>query len=361
MDEIKLFGDHPPAGPHYPEEAKRAARRRLLAEADKPRRTSFVFPRIGWQAVAAFGTTVVLVGGVTVALSSAGPRDVPPGAGTSQPAKATALPYGTSGELEPKPGQWIKVESRSSYRNKDDRSKKYIYTDDIRTTWRYYDETKEGLVFFGDSPSVRKAKELSPWLVVTADCPDWEKGWRPNYAYLSGLPTEAKAMRDVLDKRVAYEDTLMSGRGERREFLAFEEVHTLLQDHYVPRAQRAALFEAARSIPGVEIAEGVKDGDGRDGVSLAMTADGVRKEIIFAPETYLYLGARYTAVAGNDHDTPVGTVVGITTQRKTSVVDALPEVPKNALKDSSCDMAKNTKDGERPASDSPSPTSAPNE
>jgi hypothetical protein len=83
-DEIVPFADGRPAAPAYPPHAREAARRRLLSEAAGPRR--FRLPRLGWQAVGAFGLTVALVGGVGVALSS-GPVPVAvPGATATDPA-----------------------------------------------------------------------------------------------------------------------------------------------------------------------------------------------------------------------------------------------------------------------------------
>src|SRR6185437_14293122 len=96
-DEIKLFTDGRPAAPAYPSQAREAARRRLLDEAAGGGGFRLRFPRLGWQAVGAFGVTITLVGGVGVALSSRTAPVATPGAAATasvadtQPAQFTEL------------------------------------------------------------------------------------------------------------------------------------------------------------------------------------------------------------------------------------------------------------------------------
>src|SRR2546428_5982292 len=62
-------------------------------------------------------------------------------------------------------------------------------------------------------------------------------------------------------------------------------VGDLLSETYAPPALRAALFQVASTIPGIESLGDVKDPTGRAGVGLAVTSDGLRTELVFDPAT----------------------------------------------------------------------------
>ncbi|SDH03080.1 hypothetical protein SAMN05421505_110170 [Sinosporangium album] len=365
MDEIKMFAEHPPPDPAYPQGAKSAARGRLLEEAAGNRRR-FAFPRAGWQAVAAFGVTVALVGGVTVGLSlnTPAPTRGSTGGGDAMAGAVVATPYtGQTGqELEPKPGQYVVVESETMFvmESKDaDRQKQpdsYLYRTK-RRTWQSYDGSAPGLLRVSDLPPQQFAdRPLPPRsqrmagrnFAISPDCAHWPEGFRPDYAYLSTLPTDGAMMREVLYKRVTGDVD--------REVGAFTQVRELVTENYLPRPQRTALFEAVMSLPGVERTEGVKDGDGREGVAFGMVSDGVNHQLVFDPQTFMFLGERQTAASEkNPHSVPVGTVLGLSTQQKISVADELPKV-ENVLKDSTCEMGMPpATDGPVPATDGPTP------
>ncbi|MFI6926722.1 CU044_5270 family protein [Nonomuraea spiralis] len=328
-DEIRTFADGRPSAPSYEPQARARARERLMAEARGGRRLRL--PRLGWQTAAAFGVTVVLVGGVAVALSGQNT----PGA---RPATSVVL---TTGELNPRPDQFILVESDTMYGahsvNGSGGESRHLYRQH-RKIWKSVDGSKDGLL-------LTEGREPRPWpgepLPVDAgnwqgsqwnrlaSCPDRRGSNRDDYAYLSTLPADAAAMRDRLYQPVP------QGKDISADAAAFTRAGDLVRENYLPKPQRDALFEAVKAIPGVEAAEGVADSSGRVGVALGRVTDyGVREELIFDPVEHMFLGERQTA-AGEQAGAPKGSVLALTAQLDVSLVDALPDAP-DAGADASC-------------------------
>ncbi|WP_214416206.1 CU044_5270 family protein [Sphaerisporangium fuscum] len=350
-DEIRIFSDGRPAAPAYRPEARDAARRRLLDEATGRRRAAFRFPRLGWQAVGAFGVTLALVGGVGVALSSR-PAPVPaaaPGADATE--SAEVVPAVRPSELAPKPGQYILVQSETMYTSQSfyggKKESRYLYRT-ARKIWRSVDGSKTGLLYIeGRSPKPypgwpipEEAKKWqgADWSEIEKPCtPERPENRRFDYAYLSTLPTDKDGMRDYLYKSSRREDD--GGKQIPPDSDAWTLVGDLLRENYMPRAQRQALFEAARTIPGVRTAEGVEDSAGRKGTALGRPANGTLAQLIFDPETYMFLGEREVVVDRKAAGAPVGSVLALTAELSVSVVDELPKA-EGVHKDGSCDMMK---------------------
>jgi hypothetical protein len=143
---------------------------------------------------------------------------------------------------------------------------------------------------------------------------------RTDYAYLSRLPTDPAGMREHLYRGLA-QDPLA-------DYTAWGNVGSMITRAYMPAAQRAALFRAAGTIPGVETVDEAEDAAGRRGVAVAMVNKfgGVRHEYIFDPATYLYLGERVVVVDAATAGAPEGTLLTSTAQLKVEVVDHTPEV-----------------------------------
>ncbi|MFI7421066.1 CU044_5270 family protein [Nonomuraea sp. NPDC049684] len=329
-DEIRTFADGRPAAPPYEPQARARARERLLAEARGGRRLRL--PRLGWQTAAAFGVTVVLVGGVAVALSGQGGTD-------ARPATSVML---AAGELNPRPDQFILIESDTMYGSRSiDASggqSRYLYRQH-RRIWKSVDGSKDGLLQIeGREPRPWPGEPLpadatswqgSEWNRL-ASCPDLRGPYRDDYAYLSTLPTDATAMRDRL-----YQPVPGGGKDGDPDAVAFARAGDLVRENYLPKAQRDALFEAVKTIPGVEAAEGVADSSGRVGVALGRVAGwGVREELIFDPAGHTFLGERQVVVDAKA-GAPKDSVLALTAQLDVSVVDALPEAP-DAAADASC-------------------------
>ncbi|MEU4688065.1 CU044_5270 family protein [Actinoplanes sp. NPDC023714] len=137
--------------------------------------------------------------------------------------------------------------------------------------------------------------------------------------YRTDLPTEATAMR-------AYIYNLDRG-GQTPDYGAFENIADQLRESYVPPASLGALFEAAATIPGVTVLPARVELAGRTGIAVARADDGFRKELVFDPETYEYLGERLVAVRTTGLGEPAGTVAGYTAQLRVAVVDKPGQLP----------------------------------
>ncbi|MEV6149736.1 CU044_5270 family protein [Nonomuraea sp. NPDC052129] len=307
----------------------------LLREAREGR--GFRFPKLGWQAAAAFGVTVALVGGVAVALSAQQPKL---GVATSAATQSAAV---SDGELQPRPGQFIMVASDtmySSFTQTSGKMTRYLYRTH-REIWQSADASADGLLLIAGlkpkpCPGEPLPEEARKWKgeswMQLASCPDRLAAFRTDYAYLSTLPDDPAAMRASLYKRQSAQS---GGKGEAdRE--AFVSAGDLVRETYMPKAQRDALFEAAKEIPGVRVADGVEDSAGRQGVALGRESQGILEQLIFDRDTHVLLGERQTVVDVKAAGAPVGSVLALTAQLKVAVGNRLPEQAGKAEKDSSC-------------------------
>ncbi|MEU6780829.1 CU044_5270 family protein [Nonomuraea angiospora] len=327
-DEIRMFADGRPTVPPYGTEARAAARQRLLAEARGGGR--FRLPGFGWQAAAAFGVTVALVGGVAVALTNQGHGGTGPATGVTQSAAVSS-----SDELAPRPGQFILIESDTMYRSmsagEGGETSRHLYRTH-RKIWQSVDGSADGLLLI-------EGREPRPWPgeQLPADAKNWQgSDWhvlpsctsqlgenRTDYTYLSTLPTDAAGMRARLYKMPA---AAAEAKGDEIDRAAFDHLTDLVRETYLPKAQRDAIFEAAKSIPGVQVAEGVEDSAGRKGVALGrVDPQGILRQAIFDPATHVFMGERETVVDDQLAPAPKGSVLALTAQLKTSVVDVLPQ------------------------------------
>ena len=322
-DEFKVFADGRPDVPPYRPEARARARERLLRQA----RGGFRLPRVSRQAVAAFGVTAALVGGMTVALTGQGQK----GTSTTTSVTRTAAQYFP--ELQPRQGQFILIESDTmdgSFTMGEGGGIQtgYLY----RTHRKFYqsvDGRADGLLFIeGREPKPWPGEEELPenvgewrgssWHSV-ASCPDLRGDRREDYAYLSGLPADPERIRERFYRGPGDEKRDADGR-------AFDEAAELVRESYLPAAQRQAVFEAVKGIPGIEEAQGVEDSAGRKGVALGRVIDGTLKQLIFDPQTKRLLGERTTVVDEKVARAPVGSVVALSAELDVTIVDKLPEV-----------------------------------
>ncbi|WP_113702594.1 CU044_5270 family protein [Nonomuraea lactucae] len=373
-DEIRLFAAGRPAAPPYDAQARDRARDRLLREARG--RGGLRLPRLGWHAVAAFGITVTLVGGVAVALSGQGGA---PDAATS----ATQSAAVSGEELEPKPGQFVLVESDTMYgatRLDDSGESRHLYQTH-RKIWKSADGRAGGLLLIEgreakpwpgskQPPNVR-LEPAESWYHLPS-CPGIS---RNDHAYLSTLPADAAGMRELLYKRDGAKGDGAKGDGAKgdgakgdgakgdgakgdADEAAFGVARELLAETYVPRAQRDALFEAMKSIGGVEMAEDVPDYAGRKGVALGRRSaqSGMLEQYIFDPRTHMLLGERGTVTDEKVAKAPVGSVLALTAQLRISVVDKLPDDGVATAENSNCDLPA---PAETPDGGSPQPSAPP--
>lgn len=110
----------------------------------------------------------------------------------------------------------------------------------------------------------------------------------------------------------------------------------ILRSGIVPGDVRAALFEAAALIPGVELVDDQANLNGQTGVAVGRYEpnNGTRQEIIFDPDTGMVIGQRDVLVDyGMGPLLPVGTAAGwtavVTEVVPASMVDQIPADPRD--------------------------------
>jgi hypothetical protein len=114
------------------------------------------------------------------------------------------------------------------------------------------------------------------------------------------------------------------GHGNSTDAEMFTLVSDALRDPASP-ALRAAHYDVAARIPGVELVGPATDRLGRHGVAVA-SVDGKiheRHVLIFDPRTSALLGEEYTQLDGNPYHYPAGTVTGYATYAVSAIVDRI--------------------------------------
>jgi hypothetical protein len=147
----------------------------------------------------------------------------------------------------------------------------------------------------------------------------------PSYDYLAKLTTDPGKLLAKI-----YKET--EGMGNTPDQEAFTTIGDLLVETYPPARLSAALFKAAKKIPGVVVVPDAVDAIGRHGVAVARLDEtgGQRDEWIFDRETGLLLGERSVQVRGNAGEDGVitpGTVISTTAVTDRAVVDTMKQTP----------------------------------
>ncbi|WP_245642152.1 CU044_5270 family protein [Nonomuraea candida] len=311
----------------------RAEEERLLAGMSAPARPDF--RRLGLRAALAGGLAAAV--GMAVFAVRGGPAPAPPPPVIRTVAAVELLTRaaeraGSRPELRPRPGQFLVFRSQSMDSAESDgqiwlsRSK--------RTIWLPVEGSSVGGVVREEilAPLPYPGRPLPPAAREeqaragrpgrperAADFDHRAEFLRSDYAYVSELPADADGMRRHLYTRLPFDGL--------QDYEAWNRVGGLLQESYLPAAQRAALFRAAATIPGVVTVKEARDAAGREGIAAAMVSPlGVREEYVFDPETYDYLGRRGVVVDAGRAGAPVGSVVSSSAQLEVSVADSAPDV-----------------------------------
>src|SRR5919108_5016243 len=106
-----------------------------------------------------------------------------------------------------------------------------------------------------------------------------------SYLDLTGLPTDPDALRELIEERK------VEG-GPPGDAETFTIIGDLLRETYAPPKLRAALYQVAAELPGVELLGTVRDEAGRKGIGVGYTDGGERHELIFDRKTSVLLGER---------------------------------------------------------------------
>jgi hypothetical protein len=146
-------------------------------------------------------------------------------------------------------------------------------------------------------------------------------GARPNSRYAT-LPTDP----DALLRRI-YADT--EGQGQHPDDQAFDFIGETLHETILPPELLAALYRAAAKIPGVVLVKDSVDAAGRHGIAVGRTDQhGERREWIFDPATFDYLGERSYLVRDNPAIGAKGMLTGTTAVLQRGVVDKPGQLPR---------------------------------
>jgi hypothetical protein len=106
----------------------------------------------------------------------------------------------------------------------------------------------------------------------------------------------------------------------------FNAVGDYLRETATTPAQRAALYEVAASIDGVELLGAVTDSAGRTGTAVAIddAEQGVRHTLVFDPDTGVLFEERDVTLPGNGYGYAAGVTIGRSTYLESRIVDELP-------------------------------------
>jgi hypothetical protein len=116
---------------------------------------------------------------------------------------------------------------------------------------------------------------------------------------LSGLPTDPEKLQALIEGREIV-------GGPPGDWETFAIIGDLLRETHAPPALRAALYEVAANLSGVEYIGEVKDALSRPGLAVASTHDGIRRAMIFDPETAQLLGETEVLVDPEELTVEVG-------------------------------------------------------
>lgn len=237
----------------------------------RPRRPVRRIMLAGWTAI---GVAAAAAAVLVLAPDKIGGQVPPANAEAAQvlhnaAAAALGLP-----DVEPRPDQFVYTKSRSG--------------ESMREAWLSVDGTRDGLIREIPAGAVEQ--------IPVPGCRDGRaatvKGGRvnprqtepctPAPAYLPDLPTDADAMLDYLNR---------SYKGEPGDSNAMgKDVLALVAENYLRPRSRAALFQAAADLPGLEVVRDVKDGAGRPGIGIAWSSEEKSAVLVFDADTYAFLG-----------------------------------------------------------------------
>lgn len=332
MDELDLLGRFRVEAPEDDADARSAARAALLqtiSRAGEARRVRRRVVRRRW-AVAAGATVAAVVVAIAAPALIPGGREASAAAETlRRAARAAAVqPHVPVG-----PGEFVYTQTRAMWQGtycgvaEAGSGSSWSATDGTECETRFEDVDRE--IWIGPDGAGRIAQ--------TRAGERWDETFGPGELWfedLAGLPTDVDQLRAVIEERASQSDNPLG-------YEIFVVVGDLLRETNPSPELRAALYEVAATIPGIELLGEVTDESGRPGVGVAMSAFGVRHELIFDPATSAILGERDVqvdppvtdaspapgvGVNADGVDDP-GTVIGWSVVLASGVVDSVRERP----------------------------------
>ena len=314
-----IAGDAPP-----PDDAVRQrARAALLAHMDAAPAGRPTHRRVRWL-VAAAGLAATTAAAALIGFGAGSGGEETASAATAALRNASAVASRQAGPPRLERGQYLYVKSVNAY----------------LTTSVY----GEGNAFSALVPHVReiwqgpdggRLRETSgkPRFLSERDRARWVANGRPQLGESTGEAELPPLRRLALpsDPDVLYErlEREAEGHSEGVHEQMFTLVGDALRETSATPRQRAALYEVAARIPGVELVGRVTDPAGRAGTAVAMRhdEDKIRHTLVFDPATSTLLSEEQVALADNAFGYPEGTVIGHSTYLVSGVVDSKRERP----------------------------------
>lgn len=324
------------------DDALRAAEARLVATIRLERRARpRPARRLAWSAAFATGLAAVAAVGVLAAHTRPMEKGDEPADLTTaaQILGLAATAADGRADLAPGPGQAIMIKSTTTHLGTYVGGARFLYRTE-RTNWQPVDTGRYGALeirhlepeaFAGEPiPPEEIARTGRVELHSTKPCPGGSAEFsRRQYNQLRFLPTTPEKMLAFLRASSGATNDPKADRRSSPDELTFGAAGEMVGESYLPAPQRAALYRALALIPGLELVENATDAAGRAGVGVAFrdTNRGVRRELIFDPETFRYLGERAFVTDAAAAKAPVGAQTAATAQLSAEVVDTIPPAP----------------------------------
>ena len=294
------------------------------------RRRLFV-PAVGLAAGAA-AAVVLLLAGTSATVDAAAARLL-------HRAALAARQERSLGTLEP--GQYLYTKSVDAYLST------VAGARPDGTTWQYSALVPHGREIWLAADDTGWLHETGgkPTFLSDRDRQAWIADGRPNMGTgvsstrLGGGPGENTKMPsldlpsdpDALYTRL-HEEANGNANGVYREM--FTLIGDALRENYTTPAQRAALYEVAARLPGIQFIGRTTDAVGRPALAVAMEngSNDDRSTLLFDPRSYALLGEEDVLLAGNQLGYPAGTVIGHATYIEQRVVGSVPAAVVEAAK-----------------------------
>jgi len=244
----------------------------------------FRWRRWATAGVAAAAAATLVVAAVTVGTGDNGP---PPG---EQPAKGPVVAAPTPDSAPvlllvaaaslrsqpttvlPKPDQWVYYAERNFAKRPAEVTEVWNRGDGRATAWL----RRDGGTLVVNGIGGPDEPEYSPSM---------------DYSVIAGLPTTAAGLQDWL---LATDEHPFSPNAPV-DLNVFDATMVLMRERILPPAVQAAAYELLAQMPGTSLVKDAKAADGRSVVAVRWT-DDYQHDLFLDPQTYQYVGARWTAV-----------------------------------------------------------------
>jgi hypothetical protein len=340
LEEIRLL--HDDASAPDPEAATRVwaqLAERIAAEGAAPGDSRAYPPRRPRRALDRFlprgrgrAAAVAALAGVaaTVAILTPDGAELPGGTSLREDAsaatvlrEAAAVARAAPAPAVPGPGEFLYTRSIDAYLGTSVYGRDLSFSvlePHVRETW------------LGPRGGLLRVRTGIPRFVSARDREGWVAAGRPRLARNEqtevrlpptepiDLPSDAGALYSKLKGAAG-------GSGRRLHEQMFTLIGDALRETASSPGQRAALYEVASRLPGIQLIGEMTDPAGRRGLAVAMDdrPNRVRHTLIFDPKTAVLLSEKQTALPGNAFGYPDGTVIGHATYVESRVVSALGE------------------------------------